>query len=102
MKYLKYMFSSWFSYFVTPDKLEQTKLKERFYNYRHGHGYIDHDQLMEEKGIFIDEVIVGSYGGVKRTDRAMQRMLKQPKMVEILKHANIIVDRCNKERKNKK
>lgn len=91
--FIKYAIISLFSYISYPngDEEEAEKCRERFQNYRKGHGYIDHDQLQDTKGIFIDSVRVSNRGAVSRSDRAAIRLMKTPEIIEMRRKAIEIV-----------
>lgn len=91
--FIKYAIISLFSYISYPngDEEEAEKCRERFQNYRKGHGYIDHDQLQDTKGIFIDCIRVSDRGGVSRSNRAAFRLMKTPEIIEMQRRATQIV-----------
>lgn len=94
MIYMKYLFKSLFAYFLYEEETAD-RVRERFSNYRSGYGYIDHDELFDKKGIFIDEIKMSKSGGsvsFKTSDRAMLRWQKTPEAKKMYNAAREIVN----------
>lgn len=93
-KYMTYLFRSLFADILYKGDMAD-RMREKFTNYKQGYGYIDHDELQEQTGIFIDEIKVDNSGGsvsLRTSDRAMKRWQKTPEARAMYEAAENIVN----------
>lgn len=97
-QYIKAWIKSLFSSVICQSNEEADKVKERFENLKGGYGEIDHDQLLEEKGVFMDDIRFEN-GWLRQTERAKERWLRTKEAQDMFQMAKEIVEKSQARRR---
>lgn len=97
-QYIKAWLKSLFSCMICQPSEEADKTKERLKNLKGGYGEIDHDQLLEEQGVFVDDIRFEN-GGLRRTERAKERWLRTKEAQDMFQKAKEIVEKSQARRR---